>query len=232
MKKRISSLEDIEHLKGEYLGEGREGICYKMIDSNLVLKIYKEGQRPEELIIREQESPYIAFPKDIFVDFDGKILASTMPFMLGKKLENGFLEGLEISKLKEAYNVILLEIQKYSDIYMSDLCLDNIFYSELTNRFYLIDTTLWKQWDDSVGLNIARINQNLSHALYKNIAWLEDYDFWKDNKNFRYNFKESKNEGFVSFIELLEEAIEQISNYFEKEIITIGDLKPKMKKKS
>ena len=232
MRKIISTIDNLEHLKGQYLGEGREGICYKMIDPSLVLKIYKEEQRPENLIIREQESPYIAFPKDIFVDSNGKILASTMPFMAGEKLENGFLEELEISKLKEAYNVILLELQKFSDIYMSDLCLDNIFYSELTNRFYLIDTTLWKQWDDSIGLNIARMNQNLSHALYKNIAWLEDYDFWKDNEKFRYDFRESKNEGFVSFLELLEESIEQISNYFDKEIITIGDLSPKMKKKS
>ena len=85
---------------------------------------------------------------------------------------------------------------------------DNIFYNEYTNRFYLIDTTLWKDLNDSLGLNIARLNQNLSHALYKNISWIEEYDFWKNNIDFKRNFIDSKNEGFVNFINFLNQTIE------------------------
>ena len=127
---------------------------------------------------------------------------------------------------------MLEEIKKFPNIYMSDLCLDNILYDENTNSFYIIDTKQWKNWDDSFGLNYARLDQNLSAALYENISWLSEYDFWKENQEFSSNYRRSKEADFIYFLKYLDEAIELISNYFDKEIVTFGDLSPKMKKKS
>ena len=226
MIKIINSKEDLNILKGENIGTGREGTCYR--NNDIVLKIYSES--PKDLLFMGSESPYFAFPVDIYKDNNDNILAHTMKYIDGIKIDNGFPEHLEINKLIEAYNVFLNEISKYPNIYMSDLCLDNIFYNEYTNRFYLIDTTLWKDWSDSLGLNIARLNQNLSHALYLNISWIAEYDFWKNNNDFKRNFIESKNEGFVNFIDFLNQTIEVLSKFFDKEIISIGDLREKSKK--
>ena len=72
------------------------------------------------------------------------IIANTMSFLPGEKITDGFPEHIEISKIKEAYNRLLEEIKKFPNIYMSDLCLDNILYDENTNSFYIIDTKQWK----------------------------------------------------------------------------------------
>ena len=232
MSKIVTSLEELDKIKGKELGEGREGICYYLNNSSLILKIYKEDKRPRELNGSNNISSYIAFPKDIFTDSNGNIIANTMSFLPGKKITDGFPEHIEISKIKEAYNRLLEEIKKFPNIYMSDLCLDNILYDENTNSFYIIDTKQWKNWDDSFGLNYARLDQNLSAALYENISWLSEYDFWKENQEFSSNYRRSKEADFIYFLKYLDEAIELISNYFDKEIVTFGDLSPKMKKKS
>ena len=232
MVKVINSLEDLEKIKGEYIGEGREGRCYFLKDSSIVLKIYKDEEKPKELVGSNMKSSNIAFPIDIYVDLQDNIIGSTMPFMIGEHLENGFPENVEISKIKEAYTKLLSELQKFPNIYMSDLCLDNILYNEDTNSFYIIDTTLWKQCDDSFGLNYARLDQNLSHALYKNISWLNEYDFWKDDLDFASDFRRSKNEDLIYFLKFLDKVIEVVSKYFAKEIVTFGDLSSNIKKKS
>ena len=225
MLKAINSKEELNYLMGEKIGDGREGICYR--NNDIVLKVYNES--PKELLFMGELSPYFAFPIDIYVDKDNNILAHTMKYISGIKLDNGFPEYLEISKLIEAYNIFLEEITKYPDIYMSDLCLDNIIYNETMNRFYLIDTTLWKNWNDSLGLNIARLNQNMAHALYKNISWLEEYNVI--NNNFKRNYIEAKKEGFVNFMDFLYQTIDAISKYYNKEIETIGDFSNKTQKK-
>lgn len=226
MIKVINSIRELEPLMNEKIGEGREGISFK--NNDLVLKIYKES--PKDLLFMGSESPYLAFPIDIYKDNNDNIIAHTMKYIEGIKIDNGFPEFMEINKLIEGYNVLLEEITKYPDIYMSDLCLDNIFYNEYTNRLSLIDTTLWKNWPDSLGLNIARLNQNLAHALYQNISWIEEYDFWKKSEDFKRNFLDSKKEGFVNFVDFLNQTINIFSKYYNKDIETIGDLQEKSKK--
>ena len=228
----ISSLEDLEKIKLNKIGEGREGICYSMNNSPLLLKIYRDNQRPEELNGSNYNSPYIAFPKDIIKDKEGNIIASTMPYVPGIQIIEGFPEHLEINKIKEAYYKILDELKKFPDIYMGDLCLDNLLYDEKNNSFNIIDTIQWRNYPDSFGLNYARLDQNLSASLYENIKWLSEYDFWRNNIEFANNFRRSKEEDFIYFIKYLDQAIEIISNYFNKEIVTFGDLSPKLKKKS
>ena len=232
MIKVIDSIEELKYLCKNIVGEGKEGICYSMNNSPLLLKIYKDNKRPKELNGANYNSNYIAFPKDIIKDKEGNIIASTMPYVPGIKIVEGFSENIEIVKLKEAYHKILEEIKKYPNIYMQDLCLDNILYDEGTNSFYIIDTRQWKAWDDSFGLNYARLDQNLSASLYENIKWLNDFDFWKSNIDFANNFRRSKKADFIYFLKYLDQSIEIIGNYFNKEIVTFGDLSPKLKKKS
>ena len=202
-----------------------------MNNSSLILKIYREDKRPYELNCLGNDSPFIAFPKDIYIDSNNNIIASTMSYLPGEKLSNGFPKDIEVSKIKEAYNRLFQELQKYPNIYMSDLCLDNILYDENTNSFYIIDTRQWKEWNDSFGLNYARLDQNLSAALYENLSWLDEYDFWKENTEFASNYRSSKNADFIYFIKYLDGAIELTSKYFDKEIVTFEDLSPKIKKK-
>ena len=191
MTKILSSLENLESMKGKALGKGREGECFQIRETPYVLKIYDEKERPKEVKFDDLNSLYIAFPKDTYIDKDNNIIGISMPFVPGCKFDNGFPLNLEITKLKEAYNILLKEIEKFPDIYMYDMCLDNILYDENTNRFYLIDINLWKELKDSFGLNYARLDLNLSHALYKNVSWLKEYEFLKDNKELYYCFNQS-----------------------------------------
>lgn len=224
MIKIIDSVAELDKLKGELIGSGREAICYKIPNTFEVIKIYNVDERPKKLLFMDYSSKYIAFPKDIYKDKNGNIIAHTMNYIEGEKCEFGFPESMDIITLKEAFQILVEEISKFPNIYMSDLCLDNIVYNSYDKRFYIIDTTLWKQWNDSLGLNISRLNQNLAHALYQNISWLKEYNFWKENSEFRYQFIQSKNEGFLYFIGFLNQAIQEISNYFGKDITTIQDL--------
>ena len=228
MIKVINSKDELDLLKMVYIGEGREGISYR--NNDIVIKIYKEY--PKRLLFMGEESLYLTFPIDIYNDCNGNILAHTMKYVNGIKIDSGFPKHIKIDKLIEAYEVFIEEISRYPNIYMRDLCLDNILYNELNNRFYLIDTTLWENLDDSLGLNIARLNQNLAHALYQTISWIEEYDFWNNNVEFKRNFYGSKNVEFINFITFLNQTIEVISKYYSKKIVTVEDLSSEMKKKT
>ena len=157
-----------------------------------------------------------------------------MSYLPGEKIFNGFPRELEISNLKEAYNVLSQEIQKFSDIYMVDLCLDNILFDLESNRFYIIDTGRWHELPDVSALNQARIDINLSSALYNSgLSWLKDYPNLKEENPKLYDFFiTSKDVRYCPFLEFLDTLILELETKYSQEVKTIGDLIPKTFKKS
>lgn len=199
-KNNLKVLED-----AKVVGFGEESICYYMSDEKNIIKVYRENKKPQEIKYVSKESPYIAFPKDIYKDLDTKeILAITMPFLPGEKLENGFPNDVNLNNLEMAYNVLCQELEKFGDIYMVDMCLDNILYDTLTNSFYLIDTGRWHDLPDVSGLNRARIDLNLSAALTNNLSWLKDYpNLLEENPKLHSFYINSRDARYTPFLEYL-----------------------------
>lgn len=226
-------LEEIK--KEEPMGVGEESNCYFLKGSSDIIKIYFQHKRLSDIKFDDKKSLYIAFPKDVLVDEEtNEIVANTMSYLPGEKIFNGFPRELEISNLKEAYNVLSQEIQKFSDIYMVDLCLDNILFDLGSNRFYIIDTGRWHELPDVSALNQARIDINLSSALYNSgLSWLKDYPNLKEENPKLYDFFiTSKDVRYCPFLEFLDTLILELETKFNQEVKTIGDLIPKTFKKS
>ena len=217
------------------MGTGEEAICYFFPASDdTVIKIYHSNKRPLKVNYTEQKSSYIAFPKDIYKDKETEeILAITMPFLPGEKLEQGFSRDINIIKLQEAYSILHQELDKYCDIYMVDMCLDNILYDELTNRFYLIDTGRWHNLPDVSSLNQARIDLNLANALTKTLTWLKDYPNLQAENPRLYSFYINSRDGRYSpFLEYLQQVQSFVFEKFGVNAETLGDLEAKSVKKS
>ena len=126
-------MEDIR--KGICIGSGKEGRCF-LIDSKTVLKLYHSFFRNIKLYFDNYVDSNIAFPKDLIYYDDTDLLAGyTMPYLYGNNILSGFKNDLNINELKYAYIKLKDLIKKYNDIYMDDLCLENIIYDGRTSNF-------------------------------------------------------------------------------------------------
>ena len=221
--------------KEEPMGIGEESNCYFLKGTSDIIKIYFQPKRLNNIKFADKKSLYIAFPKDILVDVEtNAVVANTMSYFPGEKIINGFPTDLEVAKLKEAYTILQEEIRQFSDIYMVDLCLDNILYDLKSNCFYIIDTGRWYKLPDVSALNQARIDINLSSALYNSgLSWLKDYPNLKEENPKLYDFFiTSKDVRYCPFLEFLDTLILELETKYSQEVKTIGDLIPKTFKKS
>ena len=103
-----------------------------------------------------------------------------------------------------------------------------------SNCFYIIDTGRWYKLPDVSALNQARIDINLSSALYNSgLSWLKDYLNLKEENPKLYDFFiTSKDVRYCPFLEFLDTLILELETKFNQEVKTIGDLIPKTYKKS
>ena len=235
MSKKIIDKEQIKKFQeNREIGSGLEGVCYKLPDTGDILKIYHDDKRPLNVNFDDQKSDYISFPKDVLLDsVSNEIIGITMPFMPGEQIINGFPEELEITKLEEAYAVLLQELEKNCDIYMVDICLDNILFDISSNIFYLIDTVRWNYLPDVAALNRAKIDRNLSTALcLGNLSWLKNYENLKDNRELFDLYSVSINERYCPFLKLLNLVKKVLVEDLGQEVVYISDLTPKSYKKS
>lgn len=224
-----------EYKKMNSIGFGKEGFCYLIPGTNDVIKIYHEEIVMDNIKFDDKNSEYIAFPKDILIDQETNVIvANTMSFLPGIFLKDGFPSELEISKLKEAYSILCQELEKFGNVYMKDICLDNIFFDIKSNRFYLIDTSRWHELPDVSILNRIRIDTNLSSTLCENsLSWLKDYqDLREENPKLYDLYISAKDTRYCPFLEFLDAIVLEIETKFNQEVITIGDLTRNVYKKS
>ena len=166
---RINYQQMDEIRREKPLGIGKEGSCYR-IDNKNIIKLYHSFFRRSELYFSNLKDERIAFPIDIvYYENTKSIVGYTMPFLRGNNLINGFPINLNINTLKYAYVGLRDLINKYKDIYMDDMCLDNIFYNEIKSYFSLIDTSRWYPKKDGYLDSISDVNWILIASLLINI---------------------------------------------------------------
>lgn len=213
--------KELEKIKqGEYLSSGDEGSCY--LYNNLIFKLYHNQIYDRRVNFDLENSNNIAFPEDILVDINTKmILGYTMKILSGIDLKNGFLNDLNLLNLKKAYISIKKEIEKFSFINMNNISLTNILYDYKSNKINLIDTSLWNTLLDANRINLERLNYNLIKALCITLDW-NRYKLNSDQVLFDLYGMHLNNESY--FLDFLNELEIKVSELKQKKINKIEDL--------
>lgn len=221
-------LENIRKLKR--LGfPGKEGTCY--LNNNIVYKLYHLYDNKRKVNFCGDKSSCITFPKDILIDSKSNLIAGyTMDYVTGTKLHDGFSNLVSIEILKQAYIKLREELSKYSDIYMDDLCLDNIFFNENLEKFILIDTSRWYVLNDSLPNNVETLDKALVYSLCRNnLAWLINYH---DKSPILFDlYRMYKLGERCPFLDLINELSYHVESKFGQKVEKIEDLTPKIFKK-
>ena len=229
---------DIEKIRqGFCLGRGKEGSCYFQSKYNCIFKIYHSFFRQNKLYFDNLTDDRISFPKDILLYGDTDlIIGYTMPYLRGVDLVNGFPWKLDLNLLKNAYVELKNLILKYKDIYMDDMCLDNIFYDDRKASFSLIDTSRWYPKDNCYKENLSEINWVLITSLLVNmdvrnnsisndklfselyrIYYQYSLETTKKINGMKYN-NINLDGMFIKFLDLVEEQTSELKGYKVKKI--------------
>ena len=177
---RLNYQQIDEIRKNKPLGIGKEGSCY-LYKNNEVIKLYHSFFRTNKLYFADLKDKNIAFPKDIILyENTDLILGYTMPYFKGVNIVNGFSKDLDLETLKYSFIILKDLIKKYKDIYMDDMCLDNIFYNDNNSSFSLIDTSRWYPKADGYKDSINDINWIFVAGLLINIKGIKK-NIYEDN---------------------------------------------------
>lgn len=163
----------VEELRyGYVVGSGKEGRCYLPEDSNEIVKIFHIWLGERKLYFSDRKEIQIAYPKEIWIDKEsGSIVGYLMPYLGGNKISYGFLKELFLSELRQAYINIRLTILKQKNVYMNDLCLDNMLYDYKLKRINLIDTSRWYPKYNGHYDSVNEFNCQMMYALFRSMNW-------------------------------------------------------------
>ena len=215
-----------KYREGQNIGRGLEAECF--FKDSVVTKIFHHPEK--QVLFQELNSKLIAFPKDILIGYDNLVYAYTMSFFEGKKIKNGFPTLLMLKNLKEAYIKLRREIQKFDDVCMYDLTLDNILFDINSNILSIIDTSQFEQKLNSSSLTIKKLDKALLVSLCRgNLDWL---NYYMNKSRELFNAYRCYKLGYdIPFLEFLGCVEEEIISKYSKNLETIGDLVPKVKKR-
>lgn len=228
MSKVLVDFQEIEEYKNNKMcGSGKEGACY-YLSNNLIIKIFHIFINNRVVHFDTFKDNNIAFPIDIYIDNLVKLeTAYTMKYFKGVKMTRGVPKRIKIDDLKKAYIKMKKVINNYWDIYMVDMCLENILYDKDKNEFNLIDTSRWYPLFDCGSMNLTQFNNCLCYALLShNLDWVKNNNSGELLK--LYNM--FLNNEFINFNELLDIARYEMLKTSDKKVLTIGDLTPKVRK--
>ena len=211
--------KEIEGIKrGKYISSGDEGDCY--LYNGLIFKLYTKKEFERKIFFDLEKSNRIAFPMDILVSLSDKtIIGYTMKEMKGNDLRNGFLDSLELKRLKMSYELIRSELLKYRFIDMKNISLTNTLYDYTNHQFSLIDTSLWTTTGNSN--NIEKFNQILMNALSITLDWKRHPLNINQNLFDLYGMYLNGESYFLDFLNELEIAT---SEKKQSKVLTIKDL--------
>lgn len=232
---------DIEELKyGAPAGFGKEGLCYFQEDDNLLVKLFHYFFNNRQIYFQYLKDARISFPVDILKYEDTEsVVGYTLPFLKGESLKDGFKMDTSLEKLKESFLELKELINKYKDIYMNDICLDNIFYDYDKNQFNLIDTSRWYPKVNGYRENLSNINwifiAGLTESLDLKHNRLSEDEFFNKlykiyyqykleiiKKNNKMKYQDMNIDGL--FLEFLNNLIENGSRLSDHEVKTIKEL--------
>ena len=210
--------------KYKNIGNGKEGTCY-LTPEGKIIKLFHSWYDDKKIEYLNLQNKQIAFPIDYLVDINKEIVGYTMHYLNGEQLIKNCKDDLELRVLRNAYLQMRLIILKLKDIYMDDLCLDNILFDYNKCILNLIDTSRWYKKIDGQIENISEFNWQIMTTLLNTI----DYSHYKlkDEKELSdlyLTYKWSKNllSIFLDFLNVLEK---KVSEYKGFKVLTIRDLK-------
>ena len=225
--KKLVDKNDISKIKlGSYIGKGKEGFCYLSQDKSQVTKLFYGINKDKKIYFDNIVNSQIAFPKEILYDKESqKMIGYTMPYLNGDRLLDGFDSSMQLRDLKNAYLQIRLIILKLKDVYMDDLCLENMLYDNNSKLINIIDTSRWYQEYDGQFESIKILNWQLMCALLLTIR--AEYTRLKQNKRLNELLKmyENDEKDISMFINFLNELELDVSEYQGKKIKQISELK-------
>lgn len=233
--------KEIEALRyGVLVGYGKEGRCYFQEDDNLLVKLFHYFIKDRQIYFSYLKDARISFPVDILKYEDTEsVVGYTLPFLQGESLKDGFKMDTSLEKLKESFLELKELINKYKDIYMNDICLDNIFYDYDKNQFNLIDTSRWYPKVNGYRENLSNINwifiAGLTESLDLKHNRLSEDEFFNKlykiyyqykleiiKKNNKMKYQDMNIDGL--FLDILNNLIENGSRLSDHEVKTIKEL--------
>lgn len=220
----ISDLENIKKMK--YLGKGKEGCCYLNERQNIVIKLFNGLDINQKIYFDDKTNSQISFPIDILYDKKTNIIKGyTMNYLNGKNLLNGFRGDLEIKDLKKAYIKMRLIMLYLKDIYMDDLCLENMLFDYNLKKINLIDTSRWYIKYDGQIDNIKELNWQMMSALFRSKVF--ELSMIQQNKTINEMIRMFENDQYdVSlFLNFLNELEKYISEYKGSKVKTLNDFR-------
>ncbi len=160
-------LVDIEILKKDKPDfDGKSGYCY--VRGDKIIKIYASEEdkgfyipldRTKICDFSKLWADTIVFPQQ-YIYQNGEIIAEISKYINSKKVYDSFNSYARIKPIIDGYELVRNDLITYSNIDMHDLCYVNILYSN-KNGFHLIDTTEWEFKDNSLSINIRRLDSSL-----------------------------------------------------------------------
>lgn len=220
----LVELKTLKNQKNKLGKEGREGICY-ILPNNKVIKLFHGLDKDRKILFDNLYNSQIAFPIDILYDNQSNLIAGyTMEYLQGECMLDGLRKDIDIQDLKSAYLKIRIIMLKYKNIYMDDLCLENILYDYKNNNINIIDTSSWYEKQDGFIDNIENFNWQLMTALLYSINI--NYVQLKQNKEINEILKMYENHihDISMFLEFLNNLEKYVSENNGQKVKTIKDM--------
>ena len=173
MEKGLVDLAELRSNMSSANYEGKSSYGFKM--GNKFIKVYirksdKGFFTPPDVDnivdFSKFEAKTIVFP-DEYIYEDGKKAGEISKFVNGKRLDEN-VDFIIIDRMIKSYEDVIADLYLYDFIDMIDLCYVNIIYSNRSG-FHIIDTTDWKFRDNSLKLNIRRLNSCLIDAIVEDL---------------------------------------------------------------
>ena len=216
---------------------GSQGFC--ILKDNFIKKVYYEPCTLK-YDFSIYKSDRISFPIHYLYDIKNKesdeVVGELMEYFPKKSITWSLTKSVEIDNFIRQYYEIIMEVRKYFEINMHDLCIPNILYNEQSG-FSIIDTTNWSiDSGDNSKINKERINRSLfNHVIDEileitpmNITDLEIYQNLKKYGNIGLELYKvlflSIMEDEHHLIEMLELYCEVFKNSDFGPIKTLGDI--------
>lgn len=237
----FKDLEELKlFLKGkEKLGEGAEGICYKV--NNNVLKVYKEliinydvKIKTDFLQFKDLEIPHFNFIKNIaYIEKEKYLIGTISKYVKGNVLKFDTLYYEPIDKIIKLIENLLPSIKTLSKegILVGDIFINNIIYNE--NNLEFIDTASYcYTYEDIYDLYIYNMKQIMSELM---ISILDNYYKgmiieYLSKVNDKYNYKYN-DELLLDPISLLKGIKNSLEDYCNMEINNFSDCETVLTKK-
>jgi len=213
--------------KYSILGRGQEGVCFEL-SNGIILKLFYGLEEDKKIFFDNLKCDQIAYPIDVlYFKGNNRVAGYTMNYLQGYSILDGLNDDLLISDLKSAYINARLVLLKQKNIFMKDLCSENILYDKTTNSFNFIDTTRWYPKYGSEIENIGNFNWQIMSSLLKSIK--ADYTHLKENKRLNefLNMYQAQKEEISLFIEFLLELEKDVSEFNGEKVKSLKDLKYK-----